>query len=87
MTKTNNDIIVPGKVFRQGILDVVKDRTGRKIPLKAFDRFDESVFGKLAGINTVRVTIVPRLSHRVFCLKRTYDKAVASAWLMKEGFN
>ena len=87
MSETNNNIIVPGKVFRQGILDVIEKKTGRKIPFKAFDNFDESDFGKLIGINTVRVTIIPRLLHRVFCLKGTYNKAVASTWLIKKGFN
>lgn len=87
MSETTHNIIVPREVFQKGILDVIEDRTGRKIPLKAFDRFDESVFGKLAGIKKVKVTIIPRLFHRVFCLKGIYNKTIVSAWLIKEGFN
>ena len=46
---------------------------------------DMSVFGRLIGIDKVRVTIIPRLLSKIVCLRTAaYDKAVVNSLLMKK---
>jgi len=84
-TNANDVPCVPIEVFQEGIRDAIEKKTGEKLSLEVFDTLDMSVFGRLIGIDKVKVTIIPGLLNEIVCLRvAAYNRAVVNGLLMKE---